>query len=393
MKYLKLFQTLEEYYAYMAGRAYFPNVSFVREPRLTFYNNPAISTIVLDQNLTDPAVMISGGVNGEAIQLIRQNSHRYLGKNTSTGVMTICQLDDSDSTKYANGVSADLTGASGDVFMRLPKFSYKAVETEANKWEVSFCYNAQPDSSWKLWDGNDLIGVYEAYKTDQKIYSRSGVSSSPMDKAAANVYAQNRGEGFSPVKLKHHNIIAFLFYAMYGTTNSQEAIGAGNSSTSKTCGRSDSLGMADSTSDHIMTNFWGLENWWGNKCEFIGNVSHKNSVLTITEDDGTTRTVIVPSQSAYISKIHVGEHLDALPSEVNGSSTTCFCDQYSFTSSANTQLVRSGKGNGVWSGVSYLGLPSITINNESEYTSRLVFRGTIVEEQNTDNFNSLETIS
>lgn len=214
-----------------------------------------------------------------------------------------------------------------------------------------------------------------------------------MGGPAAETYAQNRGEGFSSVKLKHHNIIAFLFYAMYGTTNSQEAIGTGNSSTSKTCGSSDSLGMVDSTPDNIMTNFLGLENWWGNKYEFIGNVSHLRSVLTITEDDGTTRTVTVPSQSAYISKIHVGEHLDVLPSEVNGSSTTCFCDQYYVASSSERRIARSGKGNSVSSGISFIVVPSITMANEREYTSRLVFRGTIVEEQNTDNFNSLETIS
>lgn len=58
------------------------------------------STIRLNMTITDPASMITGDVNGEAIQAIRSNSHRYLGKYTGNGQMTICQLDDSDSAEY-----------------------------------------------------------------------------------------------------------------------------------------------------------------------------------------------------------------------------------------------------------------------------------------------------
>jgi hypothetical protein len=41
------------------------------------------SWITIDQSKSDPATMISGEVNGEHIQFIRQNSHRYLGKYTA----------------------------------------------------------------------------------------------------------------------------------------------------------------------------------------------------------------------------------------------------------------------------------------------------------------------
>lgn len=37
-----------------------------------------VSKIVLNQNLSDPSAMLSGDINGEAIQWIRENSHRYL---------------------------------------------------------------------------------------------------------------------------------------------------------------------------------------------------------------------------------------------------------------------------------------------------------------------------
>lgn len=56
--------------------------------------------------------------------------------------------------------------------MKLPKFYYKAEEASENIWNISFAYgNEAPDSTWKTWDGNDLIGVYESYVSDSKVYS------------------------------------------------------------------------------------------------------------------------------------------------------------------------------------------------------------------------------
>ena len=67
-----------------------------------------------------------------------------------------------------------------------------------------------------------------------------------------------------------------VFWAQYGNTNSQGVIGSGTDSCQKQTGQTDSLGMEDTraeTNGNTMSiNFWGLENWWGNKAEFIDNV-------------------------------------------------------------------------------------------------------------------------
>ena len=56
----------------------------------------------------------------------------------------------------------------------------------------------------------------------------------------------------------------------------QGIIGSGTDSYEKETGQTDSLGMEDThaeTNGNTMSiNFWGLENWWGNKYEFIDNV-------------------------------------------------------------------------------------------------------------------------
>ena len=119
--------------------------------------------------------MISGDVNGEAIQWIRNNSHRVLAKKTGEGVVAVCRLDDSNSNYFHDGASADLTGAQGDVFMWLPRFWYHAEETSPDIWKIGFS-NHQKDG-WKEWDGKDLIGVYKVYSDGTKLYSRSNITS------------------------------------------------------------------------------------------------------------------------------------------------------------------------------------------------------------------------
>lgn len=95
-------------------------------------------SIILDQTTLDPAQMLSGDINGPIIQWIRSNSHRYLGKKSGEGEMTIAQLHDNDSTKFYDGTSADLTGAEGDVFMKLPRFFWEATEKETDIWDIKF---------------------------------------------------------------------------------------------------------------------------------------------------------------------------------------------------------------------------------------------------------------
>lgn len=369
-----------------------------RTVTMTYVYNPVmLTTIRLDQTITDPATMITRTTDGGAIEAIRANSHRYLGKYTAEGTMTICQLDDTDSTKYADGTAADLTGAEGDVYMRLPQFYYKAVESSTDVWDITFAYGGKPDDSYKEWDGTDLIGVYEAYSSSSKVYSRSGVSSTgSVSQANFKTYARNRGTGFSIVKWKHQNIMAFLYYAMYGHMDCQEKIGAGTSSYEKSTGQTDSLGMEDTVAgvngDSQSINFWGLENWWGNKYEWIDNVVVNNRVWSVTEDDGTVRTVSAGTSDGYISKVAVGECLDVIPIVASGSSTTGFCDYYYQSSSSSRVVLRSSSYSYTYGGVAFAYAHYGSSSAHSSSGSRLAFRGVLVEAESVSAFQSLSAI-
>ena len=363
--------------------------------------------IILDQNLSDPSKMIYGDVNSEAIQWIRANSHRYLGKYTGTGQMTICQLadvnpDGATGAYFYDGVTevqAPWCGGTDSLcewWMRLPKFYYHAEEVEPDIWDIGFGQEPEADD-WKCWDGNDLIGVFKA-STDQRGYPVCRADLTPKVNINQSDFYNKvrlRGDGYSLVKFKHHSMMAFLFYAMYGNTDSQGICGAGTSKRGKTTGQTDSLGMVDTVAggngDSGSINFWGLENWWGDIYEWVDNVSVSSSrVWTITEDDGSTIDVQAGTSSGYISKVSIGENLNMVPVDVGATNSTGFCDTYSAPIMNNTfVLQRSYDGLYVGGGVATADAYFDASSSFQQNGSRLAFRGDIIVEDDIQAFRSI----
>jgi hypothetical protein len=356
------------------------------------------SWITIDQTITDPSTMISGDINGEHIQAIRNNSHRYLGKYTANGQMTICQLDDANSNLYIDGTSANLTGTEGDVFVKLPRFWYAAIEKETNVWEIGFYYgvNAPSEIYWNEWDGDDLIGAFPYGKTsDRKMRSISGVNitgnySSFLSFNDCTSYATSRGTGYTHMPFKWYNMITWFYYAEYGTTNFrtkfEDATGV------FTTGVTSINGMNDTTNGGV-NNLYGVEGMVLNLAgTFIGNVLvdyvNPNHVWKITESDGTVRSVVGSKGSTgYIDKVVIGDSLDFIPLVIDdtgvGSDSTIFCTIFERAASSNRvvsvqlgQLITASKP-----------------NNNSYAHGRLAFRGTIIEETDPVVFKSLTAIN
>lgn len=396
MKFLKKFATRAEYDAFMATNMDFPFVGYIKEGKAVEYTGaPAVTTIVIDQNLTDPALMISGDVNGDVIKSIRQQSHRYLGKYTSEGTMTLCQLDDSNSNFYADGAASVLTGAEGDVFMKMPQFYYKLEEVSPDKWAISFCETLL-NAEWNEWNGNTLIGVYYSMVNKSKMYSVSGAFPS-TNQQSFNTPATNRGEGFVVADWQMHNVMAMLFYARYGSTNSKSVIGTGGSYAA--VGTCDAFGMQDTKGSNPVVgindggelangtslNFWGLEDWWGHFRQYLGKVSvEKDGTWTLTEPDGTKRYIQGPTNSGYVSKMLFGNKGDMLPMELGGTYNTCFCSNYTHTSSSYGHPKRKDGVVGVDGSYGY---------TSSDITGRLAFRGNCVIEPSSEAFKALTAIA
>lgn len=357
------------------------------------YEKITANYITLDMTVSDSDTMVSGDVQGEVVQWIKQNSHPVVAKKTADGQVAVCRLMRDDRTKFYDGTDASADIESNDVFMRLPKFYYKATELATDKWQIGLAQDKE-DDTWQEWDGKDLIGVYEAYVSGSNLYSRSGVGSTGnVSQADFKQYARNRGTGYTLVKWKHHCIMAFLFYAWYGKTNCQAVCGSGTDSYSKSTGQTDALGMDDTVAggngDSGSINFWGLENWWGNKYEWMDNIVVDNRLWKITEDDGSVRQVQAGTDSGWITKVAVGEHLDMIPTDVGGSDSTGFCDYYYQSSNNSRVVLRSYYGSYSYGGVSGAYADNDASDTDSSYGSRLAFRGDIVEAESVSAFKAL----
>lgn len=359
-----------------------------------------LAIIEIDQTISDPATMISGDVNNGAIKWIRKNSHRVLAKKTGEGTVTYIELDDSNSNKYAaDGSEAKTDGTEGDVFVKLPTFYYKGTEDDNVKLYFSL---SKIDDSYVEWDTNILIGAYEAYYGDSKLQSRSGVlSSASISQPNFKLYAQARGTGYQLVDWQMHCIMGCLFYAMYGNTNSQAICGMGTYSYNKTCGETNSLGMNDtqaSTNGNSQSiNFWGLENWWGNKYESMQEDNIGTTMSTYDPVTKGTRTIDVPYlNDYYVKRMVFGKYMDLIPMSDdpnNGSDSIGYCDcQYWNNASTDRVVRRSCHYSDVEGGVSYANAKDSSSVVGNHLGSRLAFRGVCTKAESVEAFKSLPVL-
>ena len=173
----------------------------------------SLNIIDINQGVSNPYSMISGDVNGDVIRWIRRNSHRVLAKKTGEGVITYCRLNNSNSNKYYDGTDSNITGLEGDVFMKMPEFYYKGVNYNTDVNVQMFFAREKLDDDYIRWNPNTLIGVYEAYIEESRMYSRSGVASTGnVGQGTCKTAAANRGDGYQLVDWQMHCIMGCLYY-------------------------------------------------------------------------------------------------------------------------------------------------------------------------------------
>ena len=359
------------------------------------YTYIARDTITIDQTETDELTMVSGDVQGDVIKAIRAASHLYLGTQTEAGNQLICQLKDDDGTKYADGTTAAMDGTEGDQWLKLPVFWWKVTgigtpdESDTyDQYSFSFAFAGEPDPAWHKWEGDmNLLGAKKMYVADEKGYSRSGIQGSVnFTQATGNSYAAARGTGYATVTWEWHWMMCVLFYAWYGRMNSQAQCGIGSNSNTRTLGTNDSLGMTDTTSangNSDNTKFWGIENWWGDIYEWIGNITSENYVVTIIDmNTKQSRTVSgwlsMAGSGGYASRFKITEDLDFIPRAKNSTDTTSYCD-YVNGNSGSRVVVRSNYGAGAHGGVADVSSSGAPSYSSANVGSRLAFNGVVTE--------------
>ena len=190
---------------------------------------------------------------------------------------------------------------------------------------------------------------------------------------------------------------------MYGNTDCQSSIGKGTDAYDKQTGQTNSLGMtytvAGGNGDSQSINFWGLENWWGNKSEWIHDYDNPANSLSATVNDpvnGGTRSLPVFDYTGfYPKKMKFGRYLDLIATTddpKNGSYTVGYCDYQWWPGSTNSEprvVRRSSYDSVTGGGVACADAVSTASYAYSDIGSRLAFRGRLVEAENVSAFKAL----
>lgn len=256
----------------------------------------------------------TGNPNTNTLTWLRQNTHAYVSRCLG-GNVRLKQLSDTSRKTFADGTSAVdyISNENGefDVFLKFGSDIYYKTEAwiPKGKTEPDPDYVAvtiakelpsnEDASKWCKWSQYKLIGVYEACKINNKLYSLSGKRAiSTISFQDSIAFAKKRGTNFNICDYAMTKLLAFLFYGYYSSLGSQQICGYGTTinynyrNYPKITGITDNFNMRDTNSvngtgpsspdtsqivagigsDIKAVNFWGLENCWGDLSEFISDL-------------------------------------------------------------------------------------------------------------------------
>ncbi|AGB49446.1 hypothetical protein Metho_1216 [Methanomethylovorans hollandica DSM 15978] len=310
----------------------------------------------------------------------------------------------------ARGDGLDLTGASGNVMVKIPKFYVKfSTDGTYHRWWISPValagFELHPAFLQRGGTEAELfVSAYEAAGfldgATFKLTSATGLQPVTGDVSYPNLpnsgrlyimdagtYANNIGTGYGIMNIWTWSAIRLLVLTELGTLNSQAALGRGIVDLALGTGYAGLLTGALSADTNVATNgsgmgtgtngatpvVWrGIENIWGNTLSFVIGVTFFDTVHWVLKPDGTgvvaaplttgnyVESASVPpnTTSGYISRVFVDSALKymMLGSAVAGSSSTYACDLYTVreTSATGTHGQCSGAwGAGDGAGINY----------------------------------------
>lgn len=298
-----------------------------------------------------------------------------VGLNYTVGASEIKSNFD---TCYPWSDMQECTDASGNVFIKIPKFYARITKNADGTYKHQISGVRYEGFSTLFIDGagNELdyilVGKYEGSGSASRVYSKTGQT------VLVNINLDNfrtgckaNGEGYQQYDYLIDLIIKELWLVEMKTTDSQSVMygyANGNSAAVAT-GRTDLVktpsGSEVSNTDgkHAM-KYRGIENLWGNIFKWVDGISFTDDMVCICTapqyySGGKVSAPYVyhgnrPTSSGYLSKF---EPLDKNPliqyatSISGGSTTTYYCDYYSYYSSGSALYV-----GGAWSASTNAGL-------------------------------------
>ena len=287
-------------------------------------------------------------------------------------------LSATNSTKREDGVTAaDLTGASGNVMVEIPKFYCKYDDTTGAK---NMSISLVPEAGYVVHPAFVKNGVevnyryYRAYKgsvNGSKLISRSGVAAAGSETIAAfRTKAQANGTGWGLVDWNLLFAVQTLCFIEIGTFNSQSILGNGNDTGSDygmTTGGSNSIGNASSpaTNDDTWMSYRGIENFYADIFEWIDGINFSERLVYTSNTQSTfasdvftgayTSTGITLPNSGYIKDMSFSIKGFIPTNTTGGSDSTYVTDYVGSVAGARVAAFGGGAGYGLRCGAAYLG--------------------------------------
>lgn len=313
------------------------------------------------------------------------------------------ELDFNDSTKKATGGTSVLTGADGDVMVRIPKFYCDIKKVGQGIRYRIFTYEnptktlplgLEPHPLFKD-SGRDkyYTGAYKGYVESNVLRSISGKSPT-VNKTKANFldYArQGRDNKYNITSINELSAITILYLIEFADWNSQKLLGQGRSNTSSlsSTGSTNALGSRSGRISNDDSNgnvsYRGIEDIFGNIWSFVvgillvdngyyytGEPEHFDNKTNMSFINGNPITT-----DGYITRM---EYLDGIehlfiPSEVGGSSSTYYCDNFwaHNTGEENIALAGGSWARGANCGVACLSCDAVASTVTSTLGARLSY--------------------
>jgi hypothetical protein len=139
-------------------------------------------------------------------------------------------------------------------------------------------------------------------------------------------------------------------------------------------------------------NVWGLEAWWGQRYEWIDNVISTNYEWTFFgHTDVKQRAFLTGGSNGFALRLRIGSYLDAISVEGGGSNSSGYCDRCIYNKASNVVVAR-GTADTKNAGIVCYDADMYNTDTSSGISSRLGFRGNIIEEKASSVFKGITAI-
>ena len=334
----------------------------------------------LNWDETNDVYLRTGSTNYKAIQ----------------SLMRRCVMNDDGTVNYylhphnsnykADGTAADLTGASGNVMVEVPKFYYKYNYNTTVGVVHEHSISLIPLDGYIVHDAfvrggvemaNRYYPAYLGYSTGSKLLSRSGVYPTVgQTRAQFRTLARANGTGWEQIDFLLYEAITLLMVIEYGTMNIQSALGQGRTAlTGGTWAGSSLIGINglsngvgngtanvsyagsadDAAADGSFMTYRGCENFFGNIWRFVDgiNCNGSNSKLvylnmnpatyadSVITGDYVSIGVTSAAASGYVRKLG-NTRKGFIPTDITGGTSANGTTDYYYTSTTVDTLALVG---------------------------------------------------